>query len=96
MVTTLKIYLGKDSGSSEHVQHVIKPWDREPILDGDFVDGVTFHTHSPGAIFLGCEKGGYRTWAFTHLNETLSHEFLDLSPKLSMFNWVETVMGKVG
>ena len=96
MVTTLEIYLGKDSGSSEHVQHVIKPWDGEPILDSDFVDGVTVHTHSPGAIFLGCEKGKYRTWTFAHLDEALPHEFLNLFSELSMLNLVEAVMGKVG
>ena len=96
MVTTLEIYLGKDSGSSEHVQHVIKPRDGEPILDGDFVDGATVYTHLPGAIFLGCEKGGYRTYAFAYLDEALSHEFLNLFSELSMLNWVEAVMGKVG
>ena len=58
VVTTLEIYLEKDSGSSEHVQHVIKPWDGEPILDGDFVDGVTVHTHSPGATFFGVRRAG--------------------------------------
>ena len=57
---------------------------------------LTVHTHSPGAIFFGCEKGGHSTWAFAHLNEALSHKFFNLPPELSMLNGVEVVIGKVG
>ena len=96
MVTALKINLREDCGSHEHVKHVIKSRDGEPILDSDFVDGATIHTHPPGVIFFWGEKGGNRAWALTHLNEALYHELFYLPSKFSMFYGVEAVMWKVG
>ena len=96
VVATFEVYLWKDGGYCEHIQHIIKSRDWKSILDSDFTDGAIVYTHSSGAIFLGCEKGEYGTWAFAHLDEALSHKFFNLPPELSMLNGVEAVMGKVG
>ena len=96
MLTTFEVNLGKDGGSCEHIQHVIKFRNGKPVFDSDLVDGPTIHTHSPGAIFLWGEKGGDRTWALAHLYEPFSHELLNLPPEFSMFYGVEAVMRKVG
>ena len=57
MVATFEVNLGKDGGSCEHIQHVIKSRNENPIFDSDLVDGPAIHTHLQDAILLGCEKG---------------------------------------
>ena len=96
MVATFEVNLGKDGGSCEHIQHVIKSRNGKPVFNSDFVDGSAIQTHSPCAIFLGCEKDWDCTWTLADLNEALSHEFFYLPPELRMLDGVEAVMGKVG
>lgn len=56
--STLLIYLRKKSGTSHHIQHVIKPQYQKTILDGNLINYLTVNAHPPWAILLRQKERG--------------------------------------
>ena len=52
------------------IQHIIKTWNENMILDSDFVDCVIIHTHMPCVIFLWRQKCENDTWVQTFFDES--------------------------
>jgi len=53
MVTTVEIHFRENSGTMELIKHIIKLWDRMPVLYSDLVDGSATHTHAPSPVLFG-------------------------------------------
>jgi len=57
VVSTPQIHLREHTRAMKLIQHVLKPWDRVPILDGDPVDCTAIHIHAHATILLRDKEG---------------------------------------
>ena len=77
-MSTPEVYLREEHKPVKLIKHVLQPRYGMSVFDGDFIDGLTIHTHPNRSILLRHKKAKNDARAKALIAQALRNELLHL------------------